>query len=257
MGIFQVPWRAEFSVGTGISDFTGLPAIKPWAFEDCAKKALNSADNPAEAVAGNVIVSKGIMSNTSHYKHALQASSSMSVKLWGANAHASSKLLTELELNARTVHYVVVCNFETETVNKLDGMDYSPALSTSARNLLLDVGPDKWAEQYGTHFIAGYVRGGTYLGKATITDSSTQSAHEFRAAMGTKFGRFAAASVDASMNFGHLKVTCSCWPWSIYARLRFTSRCKQCGSPLRPTAVHLAGCTWSFVCRRIKRLGLT
>lgn len=208
MGLFQVPWRADFSVGTGISDFTGLPAIKPWAFEDTAKKALNHASQPVQAVHGNITISKGIMSSTSHYKHALHASTSMSIKLWGAAAHAGSKLLTELELNSKTVHYVVVCNFDTETINKLDELEYTPTLSNSAEDLLVKVGPDKWAEQYGTHFIAGYVRGGTYTGKATITDHSTQGAHEFQADMGAKFGRFASASGSAGTKFGHLKVSC-------------------------------------------------
>ena len=121
MGIFQVPFRSDFSIGTGISDFSGLPANKPWAFEDTGKKPLNCAPQSQECVHGNVTVSKGVMSSTSHYKHALHATLSTSVKLWGAGAHASSKLLTELELNKKTVHYVVVCNFETESVNYLDG----------------------------------------------------------------------------------------------------------------------------------------
>ena len=135
----------------------------------------------------------------------------MSTKLWGAAAHASSKLLTELELelNSRTVHYVVVCNFDTETINKLDKLKYTLTLSKSAKDLLVQVGPDKWAEQYGTHFIAGYVRGGKYLGKATITDHSTQGAREFQADMGAKFGSFASASGSAGAKFGHLKVSCT------------------------------------------------
>ena len=191
MGLFQVPFRSDLSVGTGISGFSGLPANKPWAFEDAGKQPLNCAPQAQEAVHGNVTVSKGVMSSTSHYKHALQATLSMSVKMWGAGAHASSKLLIELELNKKTVHYVVVCNFETESINYLDGNDYTPVLSNSARDLLVKVGPEKWAEQYGTHFVAGYIRGGTYVGKATITDSSTEGSHEFAAEMGAKFGRFA------------------------------------------------------------------
>lgn len=207
MAPFQIPWRADFSIGTGISDFTGLPASKPWALDEACKKPLNAA-TPSNETHVNVSVSKGIMSSTSHYKHALEASSSMGIKLWGVNAHASSKLLTELELNERTVHYIVVSKFETETINKLDSLDFTPVLSSSAKDLLIKIGPNKWAEQYGTHFIAGYVRGGTYLGKATITDHSTGGAHEFRVAMGAKFGSFASGSASVGTSFGHLKVSC-------------------------------------------------
>lgn len=106
------------------------------------------------------------MSNTSHYKHALEASTSLSIKLWGSNvdAHASSKLLTELELDDKTVHYLVISNFVTESVNKLDSLENAPNLSNSAKDRLVKIGPNKWAEEYGTHFVAGYVRGGAYLG---------------------------------------------------------------------------------------------
>ena len=252
MGLFQVPWRVDFSVGTGINDFTGLPAIRPWAFEDTAKKALNHTSQPVQAVHGNITISKGIMSNTSHYKHALHASSSMSVKLWGAAAHAGSKLLTELELNSRTVHYVVVCNFDTETINKWDELDYTPFISKSAIELLVKVGPDKWAEQYGTHFVAGYVRGGTYTGKATITDHSTHGAHEFQADMGAKFGSFASASGSAGAKFGHLKVIC------VFCELH--ARPLTCKSVPEPRGSWLCS-DWTLTgyvaCRRSKRQSLT
>lgn len=209
MGLFQIPWRDDFSVGTGISDFSGLPAPKPWALEE-SRKALN-CDALHNETHGNVSVSKGIMSNTSHYKHALEASTSLSVKLWGSNvnAHASSKLLTELEVDERTVHYVVISKFVTESVNKLDSLDNAPTLSSSAKDRLVKIGPNKWADEYGTHFVAGYVRGGAYLGKATITDHSTGGAHEFRAGMGAKFGGFAAGSAEGGVAFGHLKVSCT------------------------------------------------
>ena len=208
MALAQVPFRSDFSIGTGILGFSGLPANKPWAFEDAGKKPLNCAPPAQECIHGNVTVSKGVMSSTSHYKNALLATSSISVKLWGAGAHASSKLLTELELNKKTVDYVVVCNFETESINYLDANDYIPVLSKPARDLLVKVGPQKWAEQYGTHFVAGYVRGGTYVGKATITDSSTEGSHEFAAKMGAKFGRFASGSASVGAKFDHLKVSC-------------------------------------------------
>lgn len=210
MGLFEVPWRDDFSIGTGISDFSGLPAPKPWALDDGCKKELNcDASPPHHEPHGNVSVTKGIMSNTSLYKYALEASTSLSVKLWGSGVNASSKLLTELEIDERTAQYMVVSKFVTESVNKLDSLDKAPTLSSSAKDRLVKIGPKKWAEEYGTHFVAGYVRGGAYLGKATITDHSTGGAHEFRAGMGAKFGSFASGGAEGGVAFGHLKVSCT------------------------------------------------
>ena len=233
MSVIQIPWKPGFSIGTGISDFTGLPAKKPWAFEDPARNLLNRPQ-PEAAVQGNVTVSKGVMSNSSHYKQALQASASMSIKLWGANAHAGSKLMTELQLNRRTVHYVVTCNFETETVNILDRLEYVPILSTSAKDLLVRVGPDKWAEQYGTHFVSGYVRGGKYVGKATITDRSTEGLHGFQASMGAKLGAFASGSASHSVQFDHSKVRLG-----LRARIQLSKCCAQSQYRCSPMSVFL------------------
>ena len=134
MSLYKIPWREDFSIGTGISDFTGLPVLRPWAFEDADRAHLNRPQ-PDTAGNGNVSISKGIISETSHYQHALRASASVNVKLWGlVGVQASTKVLTELELNSQTSHYVVTGDFETETFNSLDKLEHLPTLSNSARD---------------------------------------------------------------------------------------------------------------------------
>ena len=93
-----------------------------------------------------------------------------------------------MQLDSRTQHYVVIARFETATCNVVATSTYQPALSQRAAVDLEKNGPKWWAEQYGTHFIAGYVVGGHMVGIASITSQSSQHALETKAKLQAKFG---------------------------------------------------------------------
>ena len=139
------------------------------------------------------------MSNSSHYERAIKAAVSLNVKAWGPVAgHTSAEFLSDMELSSKTVHYVVVSSFETATTNVLTQQSFTPALSSFASNLLEEVGPEKWAELFDTHFIAGYVLGGLLIGKASFTSSSQAAALKLKGSLEAKFGCFGSGKAQGS-----------------------------------------------------------
>ena len=79
-----------------------------------------------------------------------------------------------------------------------------PQANTSQPSVRQNKGPKWWAEQYGTHFIAGYIVGGHMVGIASITSQSSQHAIEVKANLQAKLGcgglGQAKASADATRN---------------------------------------------------------
>lgn len=190
-GPVRIPWRADYAVGWGISGFSGAPAPKPWAFEDSARVQLNQLPERSEVVPGNISFQQGVVSSTDDYKRAVDAAGSLSIKCWGvASGKTSADFLSSLEISSKTVHYVVVSSFETATINVLTQQSFMPVLSTYAAGLLAKIGPSRWSEQFGTHFIAGYVLGGQLIGKASFTSSSDTAAMALKGSLEAKFGAF-------------------------------------------------------------------
>lgn len=164
-------------MGWGISGFSGLPAPKPWAFEDSARSQLDRLQERSDAVPGNLSFQQGVISSTEDYERAIKAAVSLNVKAWGAaSGHASSDFLSSLEMGSKTVHYDVVSGFETATTNILTQQSVMPVLNEFAAGQMARVGPERWAEQFGTHFIVGYVLGGLLIGKASFTSNSHAAA---------------------------------------------------------------------------------
>lgn len=196
-GPVLIPWRADFAVGWGISGFTGLPAPKPWAFEDSARVPLNQLQERSEAVPGNISFEQGVVSSTEDYERAVKASVSLNVKAWGpVSGQASTEFLSSLEISSKTVHYVVVSRFETSTINVLTQQTFQPTLSRFAAGLLARIGPQQWSEQFGTHFIAGYVLGGMLVGKASFSSHTHASATRLKGDLEAKFGFFGKGSAQ-------------------------------------------------------------
>ena len=198
-GPVHVPWRADFAVGWGISGFSGLPAPKPWAFEDSARVQLNQLQERSDAVPGNISFHQGVVSSTEHYERAVRAAVSLSIKAWGpVSGQASSEFLSRLEISSKTIHYIVVSRFETATINVLTQQAFMPELSPFAASQLSSIGPERWAELFGTHFIAGYVLGGLLIGKASFASSSNTAASGIKAELEAKFGFFGTAMAHGS-----------------------------------------------------------
>ena len=198
-GPVQIPWRADFAVGWGISGFSGQPAPKPWAFEDSARLQLNQLQDPSDAVPGNIRFQQGVVSSSCDYERAIKAAVSLSVKAWGPlSGQTSADFLSSMEMNSKTVHYVVVSSFETATTNVLTQQSFSPSLSGFAAALLAEIGPDRWSEQFGTHFIAGYVLGGQLIGKASLISGSQASALKLKGSLEAKFGCFGSGQAQSS-----------------------------------------------------------
>lgn len=198
-GPVHVPWQADFAVGWGISGFSGLPALKPWAFEDSARVQLNQLEERSDAVPGNISFHQGVISSTEHYECAVRAAVSLNIKAWGpVSGQASSEFLSRLEISNKTIHYVVVSRFETATINVLTQQAFLPELSPFAATQLASIGPERWAELFGTHFIAGYVLGGLLIGKASFTSNSSTTASTIKAELEAKFGFFGTAQAQGS-----------------------------------------------------------
>ena len=198
-GLVRVPWRADFAVGWGISSFSGAPAPKPWAFEDSARLQLNQLLECSDVVSGDISFKQGVVSSTEDYKRAIDAAGSLNVKAWGSvSAKTSVDFLSSLEINSKTVHYVVVSSFETATTNVLTQQSFMPVLSSFAAELLAKIGPGRWADQFGTHFIAGYVLGGQLVGRASFHSSSESAARGLKASLEAKFGVFGKGQASAS-----------------------------------------------------------
>ena len=198
-GPVHIPWRADFAVGWGISGFSGLPAPKPWAFEDSARSQLDQLQERSDAVPGNISFQQGVISSTEDYERAIKAAVSMDVKAWGpVSGQASSEFLSSLDISSKSMHYVVVSRFETATTNIFTQQSIMPALSQFAADLLAKVGPERWAEQFGTHFIAGYVLGGLLIGKASFTSTSSAAASKMKGKLEAKFGFFGSGLASGS-----------------------------------------------------------
>lgn len=74
-----------------------------------------------------------------------------------------------------------------------------PRLSTYAAGLLSKIGPNKWSEQFGTHFIAGYVLGGQLVGTASFTSRSDTAATALKGSLEAKFGAFGRGQASGSV----------------------------------------------------------
>ena len=197
-GPVHILWREDFAVGWGISGFSGLPAPKPWAFDEAARWQLNQLQERLDVLPGNISFQQGMICSTEDYERAIQAAVSLSVRSWGpVTGQASSELLSSLEISGKTIHYVVISRFETASTNIFTQQSVMPELSPFAAELLVQQGPQRWAEQFGTHFIAGYVLGGMLIGKASFTSSSSNAALTMKGSLEAKFGFFGRGSANA------------------------------------------------------------
>ena len=205
-GPVHIPWRADFAVGWGISGFSGLPAPKPWAFQDSDHVRLNPLQERSDAVPGNISFQQGVISSTDDYERAIKAAVSLNVKAWGpVSGQASSEFLSSLEMSSQTVHYIVVSRFETATTNIFTQQSIMPELNSFAANILASLGPERWAEQFGTHFIVGYVLGGLLIGKASFTSNSTAASSTMKGSLEAKFGFFDRGSANGSTEHSAIK----------------------------------------------------
>lgn len=184
-----VPYRSGFCIGLGVSSFTGEAAVRPWAFPDQARPQLNTGFTDEGAQPRTIHFEEGFIDRQDHYEAAFKASASLNVKGWGTvSPQGSLDVLYDMQLDSRTQHYVVIARFETATYNVLATSTYQPELSQRAAADLQSKGPRWWAEQYGTHFVAGYVVGGHMVGIASITSQNSQHALEVKAELQAKFG---------------------------------------------------------------------
>lgn len=95
-----------------------------------------------------------------------------------------------------TVHYVIGCSFETTTTNVLTQQSLTPCLSCFAAALLVEIGPGIWSEKFGTHFVAGFVWGGQFIGKASFTSGSQELALKLKGSLEAEFGCFGSGQAN-------------------------------------------------------------
>jgi len=198
-GPINIPWRADFAVGWGIDGFSGLPAVKPWAFDESARVQFNKPVSPTVAAPGNIHFQQGVVSSAEHYERTVKAAAALNVKGWGAALQTSTDFLSSMEMSDKVVHYVVTSRFETTSLNVVTQQSVMPVLSLFAAELLAREGPSKWSEHFGSHFVAGYVLGGLLVGKASFSCRNTGDAQALTAGLEAKVGFFGSGGVSGSL----------------------------------------------------------
>lgn len=198
-GPINLPWRADFAVGWGIDGFSGLPAVKPWAFDESARVHFNKPVSPTVAAPGNIHFQQGVVSSAEHYERTVKAAATLDVTGWGAALQTSTDFLSSMEMSNKVVHYVVTSRFETTSLNVVTQQSVMLVLSLFAAELLAREGPSKWSEHFGSHFVAGYVLGGLLVGKASFSCRNTGDAQALTAGLEAKVGFFGSGGVSGSL----------------------------------------------------------
>jgi len=143
-----------------------------------------------------------MVESSSEFSELFTAGGGLSMEGWGASASVTVSATENMNLSTSSLTAVSSMRFLSEPIIALNpsNLDHELTLSPSAIELLETQGPDAFHERHGTHYIAGYMKGGYLIGSYTMEYESQQKAASVAASVQAKF-EGAVASGGASANF--------------------------------------------------------
>ena len=167
----EVPYQKLYVIGMGIEPNSGqsfAPALThgepDLTTDDKGVRTINEETRQ--------------ISSEDEYSSAMKAAAHLSADspVWSASAEVSAA--RETSASTSSLVYLSICKITTN--RKLIPFDDSAVLSDPAKKLLTDK-PVEFINQHGTHFIAGFILGGTYLSQVTITTQTAKQKDELKA----------------------------------------------------------------------------
>lgn len=183
-------WKTGFDIGRGYDLLTGT--VKGNAFERPEDKDMKDLEVKEGAKVYKVI------SNSTQFKEALKADASLSVQAWGGKLSASAEYLSETTSKASSITLAAIT-----TIQK-SGKEVKTTvqeLSPRAKNLLKK-NPNDFFNEFGAYFVAGVIKGGTFIGTYCMQFKEETKRQEMAGKIAGIFNKFSAkaeASIKAEV----------------------------------------------------------
>lgn len=163
---FRTSWNGQSAVGKGFERETNQ--FRPPAIEWTAPEDFEGGERIT-----NLKERYSITTKASEYAKELSVGAGIAVEAYGANISGSMQLDQNSENSSNAVTLNLRRSYVSEPLLFADpATNDSVQLTDPAKEFLERKGVEKFAERFGTHFIAGYTIGGLFSGTVRFIDNS-------------------------------------------------------------------------------------
>lgn len=189
-----IPFAQGMNVGMGVNLVTGTATTQVFPNIPTTTKPYPNFVNPTKCI-----------QTSDDYVSVLDTSAKIEGQAWTeegkVSLNTSAAYLRKQHINAQTLTFVIYKG--STTVSEVPSSEAVAALKLPdgiGDRILSD--PQGFLEHYGTHFIAGFVYGGSFIGTITIEAMSEQDMQRIKTTFSTEINEFGTgnAKIDGSFN---------------------------------------------------------
>jgi hypothetical protein len=184
--LVKIPMQLGLETGLGVEPLTGTPL--------------------APAATGIVLVDTNtfkenrrakVVSSSDDYKQMIEASAYADVSSVGWSASADVNYFRQSTVGETSLAFILSSKVETK-VSQLDNNQITNVKLTKEAKEWLTKDPAKFLEIFGTHFIAGFVYGGYFMGNVVIHTETKEQVASLKASMSASINAFTASATVGS-----------------------------------------------------------
>ena len=184
--IVTIPMQTGFDLGLGIEPITGQ-SFQPLA----TNLPLNEKTSFVEKR------DYSLLSSVDEYSKVVDSVIHGSVSGIGWSVSADVEYLNSSSISDTSLSFVISSRVTTKTSELDDEQSKGVKIDPAALELLAqDV--ERFQELYGTHFVAGFIYGGSFLGQVNINTHTSKQKESLKAAMHASISSFLSGGLDAS-----------------------------------------------------------